>query len=78
MKVLPVNTATGYFYNCVGCSGHTPEELGSKINKVLNEAGELNAEVELVDIKYDVSSPKEEFLTFSAQVILRSKQKIEV
>ena len=78
MKVLPINTATGYFYNCVGCSANTPEELGQKINDMLNEIGDLNAQVELMDVKYKVSSPKEGVLIFSAQIIFKAKQKIEM
>jgi hypothetical protein len=78
MKLLPIQTESGYFHGSIGCSANTAEELGEKLNAILWELGNLNAPAfELVDVKYSVSSPKQEVLIFSTQIIFRSKQKID-
>jgi len=78
LKLLPIHNESGYFYKSFGCSGASPEELAEKVNKILEQLAELNAPAfELVDVKYSVSSPKQEVLIFSTQIIFRSKQKID-
>jgi len=81
LKVDDVYSGEGYFYTCIGCQGVTAQELGNNINQILDESNGINtynkhAQIELVDIKYDVTSPRGDALIFSAQVIIRSKIKI--
>jgi hypothetical protein len=78
LRVLPESTVQGYYYFCIGCAANTAEELGGRINYILNDINGLNVQAELVDVKYEVSNPREGVLIFSAQIIFRSKQKIEI